>query len=847
MNIFNKVALQGLMKSRARTCVTIIGIILSAAMITAVTTFGISLLDYMTNGAVQRYGSWHLGFLDVSPSFIEETLDDEEIAQTAILENIGYAKLEGSQNPDKPYFFINGYEDEALSSLSLQLVTGRLPQNSHEILISSSVSANGGVQYVVGDMIELTLGNRISNQKLLTQQVPYRYELEQFVPREQRTYTVVGIYQRPPFEERTAPGYTVLTKADHTADTFQLFVQLKNPYEVHRYARTKDNPYLLNDNVLRFKGLSEDRIFNTLLYAVGSIVILIIMIGSVFLIYNTFNISLNERTHQFGILMSVGATEKQLRSSVLFEGLCLGLVSIPIGMLLGIGSISIVLSIVEKQFENILYVGVPLTVTLSIPILVLSVIISFITILISAYIPARKAARIPVMECIRQTNDIKMDTKEIKTSQWIERVYGLEGMLALKNFKRNKKRYLSIILSLVLSIVLFISVNAFVIDLKQVSERAIVFTTYDVGFATKDMNDAEMIALYNQFKTLDTVEASGYQALIDYQCTVKASDFTQEYRNQAGLQSPDERVECLVDVQFIDDETYLNYVRELGLPEDEYIGENAKFIAIGKMDNSSNRLLEAEDFNDLFNNSEMRLNLMPKGTNQVQTVTVTFGNYIPQDILPVTERREIAPYLFTINIPYSLKERFTTPESKVVMKGMTFNSEHTKQLVHQMEQILLKEGVTANYSIYNMDRLLEESGNMIFIANVFAYTFIVMISLIAIANVFNTISTNIKMRRRELAMLRSVGISERNFQKMMNFECALYGFQALLVGLPISIFISWLIYKGINEESIDFMLPWGSIGISIISVLLIVFMTMLYAIQEVKKENIIDALRDELT
>lgn len=159
-------------------------------------------------------------------------------------------------------------------------------------------------------------------------------------------------------------------------------------------------------------------------------------------------------------------------------------------------------------------------------------------------------------------------------------------------------------------------------------------------------------------------------------------------------------------------------------------------------------------------------------------------------------------------------------------------------------------GITASYIILNTSEILDQSRNMIFIANVFAYTFIIMISLIAVANVFNTISTNIKLRRREFAMLRSVGMFDRDFQKMMNFECAFYGLRALLFGLPMAAISSWLIYKGMvvgGADNINFVFPWGSMAISIFSVLFIVFITMLYAISKIKKENIIDALRDDMT
>ena len=137
---------------------------------------------------------------------------------------------------------------------------------------------------------------------------------------------------------------------------------------------------------------------------------------------------------------------------------------------------------------------------------------------------------------------------------------------------------------------------------------------------------------------------------------------------------------------------------------------------------------------------------------------------------------------------------------------------------------------------------------MTFIVNLFAIVFITMISLIAVANVFNTISTNIKLRRREFAMLRSVGMSDRDFNKMMRFECSLYGVRTMLWGLPLAGILSFLIYVGMNAGGgeMKFVFPWGSMGASILGVFLVVFITMVYAAGKIRKENIIDALRDEM-
>lgn len=418
MNIFHKVALQGLIKSRTRTFVTIIGVALSAALITAVVTFAVSLQAYMVNGAITKYGGWHVSFPNADASFMRRQAVDSRVADVVSFENIGYAMLKGGENPDKPYLFLAGFHDKTFDELPIELISGRLPENSSEILIPSHVFANGNVDIPEGSRLTLAVGKRQSGRKVLNQHKPYRKKKEKLTAAEEKTYIVVGTYQRPSFEEISAPGYTVITVADTNAasGSLNIFIKLNNPYGLHDYTDDVDKgkDYVFNDNVLRFMGLSGDQTFNALLYSAGGILALLIMLGSVFLIYNSFQISLNERMHQFGILMSIGATEKQLRNSVLFEGLCISVIGIPLGILIGIPSIKLVLSLVSKNFANVLYDNVPTTLRISVPALIAAVVFSVVTILISAYIPAKKAVRTPIMECIRQTNEIKVEARVVE-------------------------------------------------------------------------------------------------------------------------------------------------------------------------------------------------------------------------------------------------------------------------------------------------------------------------------------------------------------------------------------------------------------------------------------------------
>lgn len=185
------------------------------------------------------------------------------------------------------------------------------------------------------------------------------------------------------------------------------------------------------------------------------------------------------------------------------------------------------------------------------------------------------------MESIRQTNEIKTESKAVKTSKLTQHFYGLEGTLALKNFKRNKKRYRGIVLSLVLSVVLFVSGSAFGTTLKRLSNQYVVDMDCDILFAAQDMDDSEMFPLYKNLKTADGIYKSSYQAILPYSSTVKASNFSDRYREYTGLASPDETVQLPVDIQFIEDSEYLSFIKELCLSAEEYTGQDGKMIAVG--------------------------------------------------------------------------------------------------------------------------------------------------------------------------------------------------------------------------------------------------------------------------
>jgi len=860
MNVFNKIALQGLKKNRTRTAVTVIGVVLSALMITGVTTFGVSLLDYMVDGAIQNYGEWNAAFLDADPAFMEERAKDEEVKDTVSFENVGYAMLEGAQNPERPYLFFVCFRQETFDALRRTVMSGRLPENDGEILVSAKISVDNNVSYHVGDTVTLSLGKRMKDGRELTQAESFSAE-EVFEPGAEKTYTVVGLCRTPVFEPENAPGYTLITKSGRAGSSNSLFVSLENPRKVYSYVDEVKGggDCILNYDVLRIMAISDrpgDKVFMTLLYSFGGIVLGIIMVGSIFLIYNSFSISLNERIREIGVLASVGATSKQLRNSVLFEGFCIGVVGIPIGVLAGLGAIGLVLSAVSKSFSSVLYSGVTLDMEVSALAIICAAAVSMVTILISAYLPARRAVNLPVMECIRQTNEIKVEAQAMKISRRKRQMYGLEGTLALKNFKRNKKRYRSIVLSLILSIVLFVSTNALITSLQQTSGSFKTVSDYDIGLGVESMEDDELMRLFEKLKKVSGITESSCRMVVPYSCTVRSDRLSDSYWDADKGRTFEETQDLSLEVHFFDDAFFGKLVEGFGLPAEEYTGQNGKFISVAKINDDSDDVEGAEDLADLFRETSEELTITPRtdGGEQAalgQDVSVTTMEIVPPDIPPVpgSYEPEILPYTFEILAPWSAKERLIPSALSVEVKaeGVCFNSDTPAQSVKEMNVIIQEEGISSSYVLMNSAEAFEQFQNYIFIANVFAYTFIALISLIAVANVFNTISTNIRLRRRELAMLRSVGMSDRDFNKMMRFECAFYGIRALVIGIPLSLVFSLVIMKMMVTDEVKFRLPWASVGISVLSVFLVIFVTMMYAVSKIRKENIIDALRDEMT
>ena len=906
MNVFNKVTLESLKKNRTRTIVTIIGIMLSAAMICASTTFVSSMQNFVLRCEIYSSGDWHGAVYDAAYKDYEDLRDSGKVSSAAYAQVLGYAKID-SANERKPYLYVLGGDAASgyFETMPVHLILGTLPKDPTEIILPEHLTSNGKVNYKLGDTVTLDVGDRTLDGRRLGQDTPvYTYDSETQVEimsgerlenTEPRTYTVVGIYERPAFEDYSAPGYTALTAADtKSADQSPIhcYFKLHKPAGVYDFMKemgyTQEYRYAYNTKVLLYSGTAPFDSFLTAFYSLAAIIIALIVFGSVSLIYNAFSISVSERTRQFGLLSSVGATKKQLRRMVLFEALAVSAVGIPLGILVGIGGIGITLLLIGDKFSSIVRADIPMRICVSWQAVVIAAVIALITVLISAWIPSKRATRVSAVEAIRQSMDIKVSGRPVRTSKLAYKLFGLPGVLAGKHYKRNRKKYRTTVVSLFMSIVLFVSAAAFTDYMMESAEGGLASDQFDLIYAAESDASTAMTpdALLELLFSEQNVTGGTYTKKQFLQGDISREYVTAMFADRFsnfGMESEDRAPKDLGIsgyLYFVADAEFNRLLEKYNLKEADYYDRDKPLgLALDRNIELDRRLEKYVTLDTLkgdgcvieglyyveidgYYRKDSRIDengnkvvLYQNRDNENDIIELPYEESFAKYTLRSEKTIEEAPFFVSrstpvaINMiyPYSMLESVVPEAALNQFRNTEYfltSSNHTASF-ENLATVLTENGLSSR-QLFDYAANAETNRNVITIIRVFAYGFIVLISLIAAANVFNTISTNISLRRREFAMLKSVGMTQKGFRRMMNYECLLYGSKALLLGLPVSCGITYLIYRAVTTAyETSFHLPWAAIGIAVLSVFLVVFATMMYAMRKVKKDNPIDALKNE--
>ena len=843
MNILNNLTTKNLKLNKKRTIVTIVGIVLSVALICAVAGMVTSFQATLINIAITDGGNRHLTVENVKQKDLQYFTNNSHVKSIYLTETLGYAKYD-NMNEYKPYAYILGYTKEAFENTTLKIVSGRLPQDSGEIVVSVPFQNNAKVK--IGDTISLDIGKRVcTDGTILNQSNPYYVEEgetdlchEYITDTSKHEYKIVGITERLNYniEGYSAPGYTLITKIDKVSDNINVSLLFKDAKYYKEYinniANDKDlNKYniTLNDELLRWSGVSlSDRTMN-MLYAVAGVVIGIIILTSVFVIKNSFDIANQEKKKMYGMLSSVGATSKQIKKNVLHEGFILGLIGIPLGIICGIFADYILVIIINYigNFNDVKFVF-----SISIWPVILSIILGVVTIYLSVVRAAKKSSKISPIEAIRNNNEIKINSKKIKPSKLVDKLFGVGGDIVYKNLKRNKKRNRTTIISIVISVAVFISLSSFLSYGFKLTNQYYQDINYDIQLYLRDTNEEESKKIINDIIKMDNI--SRYSIIRSMSMTF---DYKKYYNDDV--------------LKFFDGVNDLS-LRIMSVGEDEF----KRILKDNKVDESNfnykGLLIDKNIFYQEGSKNYKEVNLFD--LNKFKTVTGSINNkdlsigIIKRiDILPMGLQNVYSetPMIIVSDEFYDyivFNYNITATDSK----SLYIKSTDAEKLESLIKEYLLDNDIT-NYNLFNIETEAKAQRSLIILVSIFLYGFIIVISLIGITNIINTINTNMNLRRREFAMLKSIGMTTKEFNKMIRLESFFYGMKSLLIGIPIGTVLSYLIFKALSSGSLmlKYELPIVGILISIISVFLLIFCIMKYSINKINKQNTIETIRNE--
>ncbi|OMD42215.1 ABC transporter permease [Paenibacillus odorifer] len=865
MNIVNKLTLRHLKQNKRRTLVTIIGVIISVAMVTAVATLGFSFMELMRKQSISTNGEWHVQYRNVTKAQLKAIEADDATKTLVISNDRGYAPLEGGQNENKPYWYIKEYNAAGFKQFPIELLEGRLPKTNYEVVISEEIAKNAKVTYKIGETLTLDVGERVTRDdknsgQPLSQNERLRTEddtlLEEIIHKKPMNYTIVGVIKRPTWEPTWSPGYTALSYVDESLigaaeKTTATVVLNKVDSSIYKHAEelAKENnieSISYNNSLLRYYGVTNNDGLRNALLSLSVIVMTVIIIGSVSLIYNAFAISVSERARHLGMLSSVGATKRQKQNSVFFEGMIIGLISIPIGILCGIAGIGITFMIINTMIQDVLGITEKLTLVVTPLSLFTACVVSILTIFISTYLPARKASKISAIDAIRQTTDVKLSGKAVKTSKFVRKLFGIEAEIGLKNLKRNKRRYQATVFSLVISIVLFLTVSSFTTNMRKSVELSQDGLNYDIQVYMGTEDAQKVDRLTKSISALPNITEYNVVRELSLSSWIDEKDMAKELQEIVEKDSSilkNGKYPYYIQIHALNEQSLRTYAESVGVSYEQLTDLNHMSAIVNDTvtfeDESAKKIIETKA---LHSEIGQKLDLIYTDWNTEKETKLP-----PVEIVALTDKRPMGVHSalvggLNIIVSEQVFDQLTNDTmSNDIQSRLNLNSSDplaTQQAIEEMKE--------RNVYVQNVFQNRQNSEQMIMLMSIFTYGFIALITLISIANIFNTISTSISLRKREFAMLKSVGMTPNGFNKMINYESIFYGIKSLLFGLPISIIVMYLIYRSMMSSfSYGFALPWMSILYVIVAVFIIVSSAMLYSSSKVKKENIIDALKQE--
>ena len=879
MNVLKRCCMRSLKENRKRTMVTIIGVILATALITGVACLAVSMRESLVARA-RANGDYHYYFEGVHRNDLKYFENNVNVERIGLAYGIGYAMLEGSENPDKPYLYLRAVDEEAIRSMALKLTEGRMPEKDDELVISRHIRYNGMVNLQVGDTLTLQLGERMSDGFTLDQSNPYIYEEEYLEPVQEKTYTIVGVVERPGMvgERRMAPGYSVFTCMDEawegiTDDSgrFEVFATYTNHGLKHadqvtagllgiseelyqqylhgswwqiaeeEFDLIKEKLSLVTENsvLVKWQLMKFSDSTMAMLYGMAALAVAVIIVTSVFCIRNSFVISLTEKMKLYGRLASVGTTSKQQRRMVYYEAVFIGVIGIPLGILSGILATAILVRGISGLLDDAM--DIPMVFGVSLPAILLAGVLSAVTIYLSALQSARRAARISPINAIRANDSVRIHRRELKCPGIVNKIFGIGGKVAYRNLRRARRRYRTTVISIVVSVAVFIGLSTFTELLQTASGMYYETMPYQLTVGLSGDDSYDMAVKITQ---LEDAQAADIFRVMYMKTNYDQLAVTEDFCQLSGFE-PGNLGYLSVYVCSVGEEGFARYCKSIGVDVLDAMDKAIIYAGYKQVDYKDNKRYVYEGNVANFRKGDT-ISVVENLKQDDGTEKISEGTQ-----LQVIAQADVKPMSMT-NISYNSIVVIVSDSMLDEILGTFAEEIHLNSTVYiqcqdagKVEEVVRLMQPT-HYTISNYQAMYQEERSFYLVISILLYGFITVVALIGITNIFNTITTNLELRAPEFAMLRAVGMTGREFRRMIWLEGLFYGGKALIIGIPIGIVISIGFHLFFSEGIVmAYHPPFLGIGLSAAAVAVLLYGIMHYSMGKINRKNIVETIQNE--
>ena len=838
MKSYSDITLKYLKKNKKRTLLTIIGIIISLSLISGVGFLGLSFNEYMYNRAIDNNGDYEFGFSNVDKDVVNILRNDVDLKNVGVFSNVGLGKYV-LEDKDENSIYITEQDETYSTKITKTILTeGDYPKNSNELILNNKTKDYLGIN--LGDNIKL-------------REVQFDENGNEVLTNNYKTYKIVGFLQEQ-FEigEGVFSGETFLDNLEDNKEYNVFFTVINNKNKTKLVNEKFDNLNLdrnfnyinVNNDLLALIGESEYTGINTVVKVVVVFVLLIIILATIFLIYNAINISVTERMTQFAILRSIGATPKQISNIVIKEGLAMCLLSIPFGIVFGFLGVWTTVKIMNIKITNLLGTG-QLIIRFHLSVILFPLILGMTTIFMATYGPAKKAGKVSPISFIKGNTE----NEKIKyyNGNLIRRIFGVEGWIAYKNIRKNSKRFTVTILSLSISLIMFITFTT--LNMKRISELDYIKKNTLMQGKVERYESINKDKIKEEIKSIDGI-SDIYTISMQYvsYLYLDGDIITEDYKNYRynGLNTVNNELIEGAQIEGYSDEALNKLEVENGLKNNEVILVNSfvRYTNEGQLENVNFANIKEgefikiakssiEEYDDTFNEE---LNKDKKDNNFIEFKVKKIINKSPFDY----------DYSSTFKIIMNYDE-FTKlyDENYYTTIGFRYKNINDKK---QVENIIKKIDIIAEENGLNFDDInkeTQENEEMWNVVNVFVYGFIIMVALIGIVNIGNTISLNILLKKREFGTLGTIGMSNNQLSKMVLLEGILHGIFSSIVAGIISIPLVLLSVRVVSYGfTISNKIYWQPFVIGFLINLFVVLIASLIPLNKLKKMNLVETIRN---